>query len=326
MKIIVWGQDDLSKEYIVGEDGNVPFPLIGHVKADGLTTLELSKRLRDLLEKDYLVNPQVIVSVSDYRSKKVNVLGDAERPGVYYLSGNNTMLEILSKAGGLRPKTGKQVVLVRTTRRDGKVSGSTLLRFSMDKIQSGDLTENIPVQDEDTVIVPRNQAFFVLGEVRSPGTYPIDKETSILDAVTLAGGFSDRAAPSGVKLIRRSADGKEESMALDLSGQVPRDRNIKVENGDMIIIPKGNTFFVFGEVKKPGSYQLDKDTSILEAVTIAGGFTDKAAPGRSRVIRNTPKGPETINVDLNDVIKRGQREKSMAIRENDVIVVPESFF
>jgi polysaccharide biosynthesis/export protein len=93
-----------------------------------------------------------------------------------------------------------------------------------------------------------------------------------------------------------------------------------------VMVPKGNTFFVFGEVRKPGAYQLDKETNVLEGITIAGGFTDKAAPGRTRVIRTTDKGQQTIAVDMNDVIRRGQREKAIRLLENDVIVVPESFF
>src|SRR5262245_30625692 len=65
LRITVWGHDDLSKDYPVAQDGRVPFPLIGAVPAVGLTTTELAKRIRDLLEKDYLVNPQVIVGVKD---------------------------------------------------------------------------------------------------------------------------------------------------------------------------------------------------------------------------------------------------------------------
>jgi polysaccharide export outer membrane protein len=99
-----------------------------------------------------------------------------------------------------------------------------------------------------------------------------------------------------------------------------------VQEGDTVYVPKGNTFFVFGEVKKPGAYQLDRDTNILEGITIAGGFTDKAAPGRARVIRNTPTGQKVLDVDMNDIIKRGQRDKAFRLQENDVVVVPESFF
>src|SRR5216117_1163453 len=90
-----------SKEYPVTLDGRVPFPLIGSVPAVGLTTTEFAKRLRDLLEKDYLVNPQVIVAVKEYLSRKVHVIGDAEKPGLFYLTGPTTLLEVLSKAGGL---------------------------------------------------------------------------------------------------------------------------------------------------------------------------------------------------------------------------------
>ena len=127
LRITVWGHDDLSKDYPVSQDGRVPFPLIGSVPAVGLSTAELAKRIRDLLEKDYLVNPQVIVAVKEYLSKKVHVMGEAEKPGLFYLTGPTTLLELLSKAGGLSKTAGKDLVLVRTEGADGKVhaAGST---------------------------------------------------------------------------------------------------------------------------------------------------------------------------------------------------------
>lgn len=321
LRITVWGHDDLTKEYPVTLDGRVPFPLIGAVPAAGLTTSELAKRLRDLLEKDYLVNPQVIVAVKEYLSSKVHVLGEAEKPGLFYLTGPTTLLDLLSKAGGLSKAAGKDLVLVRAT------GGSTvLLRLDVRKIQGGDIKENILVQNGDMMFVPKASAFFVLGEVTKAGTFPLDKETSVLEAITLAGGFSATAAPSGVKVLRRTAEGKQETMSLDLSGAIPKDKGFRIEDGDTVMVPKGNTFFVFGEVKKPGAYQLDKETNVLEGITIAGGFTDKAAPGRTRVIRTTDRGQQTISVDMNDIIRRGQRDKAIRLLENDVIVVPESFF
>jgi polysaccharide export outer membrane protein len=330
LKIIVWGHDDLSKDYPVTLDGRVPFPLIGSVQAAGLTTSELATRVRDLLEKDYLVNPQVIVSVRDYLSSKVHVMGEAEKPGLFYLTGPTTLLEILSKAGGLSRSAGKDLVLVRTeTAKSGGtpgVSSTVLLRLDVRKIQAGDVRENIHLQNGDMMFVPKASAFFVLGEVNKAGTFALDKETSVLEAVTLAGGFNGTAAPSGVKVLRRAADGKQETISLDLSGAVPKDKSFRVEDGDTVLVPKGNTFFVFGEVKKPGAYQLDKETNVLEGITIAGGFTDKAAPGRTRVIRTTDRGQQTLNVDMNDIIRRGQRDKAIRLLENDVIVVPESFF
>ena len=330
LKITVWGHDDLSKDYPVTLDGRVPFPLIGAVQAAGLTTSEFARRVRDLLEKDYLVNPQVIVSVKDYLSSKVHVLGEAEKPGLFYLTGPTTLLEMLSKAGGLSRTAGRDLVLVRNegAKPAGTpgVSSTVLLRFDLRKIQAGDVKENILLQNGDMMFVPKASAFFVLGEVNKPGTFPLDKEIAVLEAITLAGGFSGTAAPSGAKVLRRTAEGKQETISIDLSGAVPRDKNFRLEDGDTVMVPKGNTFFVFGEVKKPGAYQLDKETNVLEGITIAGGFTDKAAPGRTRVIRTTEKGQQTIAVDMNDIIRRGQREKAIRLLENDVIVVPESFF
>src|ERR1051325_11317472 len=93
LRITVWGHDDLTKEYPVTLEGRVPFPLIGNVQAAGLTTTQLAKQLRDLLEKDYLVNPQVLVAVSQYLSSKVHVVGEAEKPGLLYLTGPTSLLE-----------------------------------------------------------------------------------------------------------------------------------------------------------------------------------------------------------------------------------------
>lgn len=245
LAVTVWGQPDLSREYPVDADGLVPFPLLGRVKATGLTTKELAARLTELLEQDYFVNPHVIVSVREYLSQKVHLLGGAERVGLYYLKGPTTVLEILSKAGGVSKTAGTQLILVRNHRppEGGTASGNVILRLNLEKIRAGD-----------------------------PG------------------------------------------------------ENIRVEDGDTIFVPTGNTFFIFGEIKRPGAYQLEKETNILEGITIAGGFTDKAAPGRTRVIRTTPDGPQVLDVDMNDIIRRGQRDKAIRLQENDVVVVPESFF
>jgi polysaccharide biosynthesis/export protein len=328
LTITVWGQADLSRDYPVDLDGLVPFPLLGRVQASGLTTTRLAARLAELLEKDYLVNPQVSVAVKEYLSQKVQVVGETEKPGLFYLTGPTTLLEIMSKAGGLSKAAGRQLILVRShDAGPGAVAaGSTILRVNFDKIRSGDASENLRVQDRDIIFVPKGHAFFVLGEVKSAGSFPLDKETTVLDAVTLAGGFNDRAAPAGVKLMRRASNGQQETISLDLSSSTSNDRTVTVQEGDTVYVPKGNTFFVFGEVRKPGAYQLDRGTNILEGITIAGGFTDKAAPGRARVIRNTPSGQTVLDVDMNEIIKRGQRDKAIQLQENDVVVVPESFF
>jgi polysaccharide export outer membrane protein len=244
LTITVWGQADLSRDYTVDPDGSAPFPLIGRVMAARRSPNELAAHLTERLGKDYLVNPQVIVTVKEYLSQKVQVLGAAERPGLYYLTGPTTLLDLLSKAGGFASTAGKQVLLIRNT--GPSDSPGAALRLSLDKIQAGDPSENTRVQSQDIVIVSKAQV---------PGSY-----------------------------------------------------------------------FVFGEVQKPGAYPIDKETNILEGITLAGGFTPKAAPGRTRVIRSTPQGQKVIEVDMNDIIRRGREARSVMLQESDFVVVPESFF
>jgi polysaccharide export outer membrane protein len=324
LAITVYGHADLSKDYQVGQDGVMPFPLLERVQAGGLSIRQLAARLTEQLEKDYLVNPHVMVTVKEYLSRKVLVLGEAEKPGPYYLTGPTSVAEMLSRAGGAGRSAGNQVLLLRET---PGVRGSVIRRLDLGKIQAGDASENVRLEDQDTLFVPKAQAFFVLGEVKAAGTFPLDRETSVFEAITLAGGFSDRAAPAEIKLIRRAPDGQQETLSLDLSSAATaRDRQVKLQEGDTLYVPKGNTFFVFGEVKRPGAYNLDKETNILEGVTIAGGFTERASPGRARVIRNTPTGQQVLNVDMSDIVKRGQRDRVMMLQPGDVVVVPESFF
>jgi polysaccharide export outer membrane protein len=412
LKVTVWGQEDLSRQVVVSADGTFAFPLIGDVQAAGLTPGELETRLRDLLGKDYLVNPQVSVSVHEYRSQRVFVLGEVEKAGTYTLTGRTTLLDVLSQAGGPGKSAGRQVAVVRFPRSEGPVvpgaAGSVTFRANLRRLLDGVAEENILLQNGDTVFVPKLTSFFVLGEVLRQGAYAMEKETTALEAVTLAGGFTDRAAPGGAKilrkrpdgaqdaidvdlsdprarevqlaegdtllvprgntffvsgevrkpgayqleksttafgavtvaggftekagqsqakLIRRLSSGQEQTLVLDLSGADPAARDLLLRDGDTLLIPSGNTFYVLGEVKKPGAYQLDQATTAIQAVAMAGGFTDKAAPNRTKVIRTHSDGrQETIVVDLNDVVKRGRKERDVPLIANDVIVVPESFF
>src|SRR5262249_20137581 len=199
LKITVWGQDDLSKEYPVDPDGYVSFPLIGRVKATGLTPTAFAGELRTRLEKDYFVNPQVLVSVREYLSQKVHVSGEADKPGVYYLSGPTTVRDILSRAGGLSKAAGSQIVLVKSESARARAAGGTdgeaaPRRLTSPGILAGDPAANIAVVDGDTLVVPKGNTFFVFGEVRKPGAYQLDKETNVLEGITLAGGFTDKAS------------------------------------------------------------------------------------------------------------------------------------
>jgi polysaccharide export outer membrane protein len=331
LKVAVFGHEDLTRGLVVSPEGVIPFPLIGDVRVGGLTVGQIEARIREALAKDYLVDPQVAVTVGEYRSQRVFVLGEVEKPATYALTGQTTLVDVLSQAGGPTKSAGRQVLVVRLPRSEGPAApgsaGSTTLRVNLRRLLDGAGSENVALEGGDTVIVPRLTSFFVQGEVRKPGAYPLDKDVNALEAVTLAGGFTDRAAPNQARVLRRRADGAQESIDLNLTGVDGRARDTLLEEGDTLLVPAGNTFFVLGEVKKPGAYQLEQAATALEGVALAGGFTDKAAPNRTRVIRTHRDGrQETLQVDLNEVLKRGRKDRDIPLSANDVVVVPESFF
>jgi protein involved in polysaccharide export with SLBB domain len=119
----------------------------------------------------------------------------------------------------------------------------------------------------------------------------------------------------------------EQTTVLDPIGTDPKAREFLLKDGDILLVPVGNTFYVLGEVKKPGTYQIDQASTTIQGIAMAGGFTDKAAPNRTKIIRTHPDGrQETLVVDLNEVLKRGRKDKELPLIAGDVVGVPESFF
>jgi polysaccharide export outer membrane protein len=322
LKVTVWGHEDLTRQVVVSADGTFQFPLVGDVRASGLTPGAIETQLRDLLGKDYLVNPQVSVSVQEYRSQRVFVLGEVEKPGTYALTGQTMLLDVLSQAGGPGKSAGRQVVVVRAPASEGPVTpgaaGSTTLRANLRRLLDGVAGENIALQNGDTVFIPKVTSFFVLGEVLRQGAYAMEKETTALEAVTLAGGFTDRAAPAGAKILRKRGDGAQESIDVDLAD--PRAREVQLAEGDTLLVPRGNTFFVSGEVRKPGAYQLEKSTTAFGAVTLAGGFTEKAGQSQAKLIRRSPSGQEqTTILDLSGA---DPAARDLVLKDGDTLLIP----
>ena len=322
LKVTVWGHEDLSRLVVISADGTFQFPLIGDVRVAGLTPGAVETLLRDLLGKDYLVNPQVSVSVQEYRSQRVFVLGEVEKPGTYAMTGQTTLLDVLSQAGGPGKNAGRQAVVVRYPTSEGPVTpgaaGSVMLRANLKRLLDGDGGENISLQNGDTVFIPKLTAFFVLGEVLRQGAYAMEKETSALEAVTLAGGFTDRAAPNGAKILRKGPDGVQDTIDVDLTD--PKAREVHLTEGDTLLVPRGNTFFVSGEVRKPGAYQLEKSTTAFGAVTVAGGFTEKAGQSQTKLIRRSPSGQEqTVVLDLSGA---DPAARDFALRDGDTLLIP----
>jgi polysaccharide export outer membrane protein len=223
LKIAVYGHPDLTQTVAVQADGTFVFPLLGRVPAAELAPPELERRLADLLGRDYVREPQVAVSVQQYRSKVVYVVGEVVRPGIYPLVGTRRLVEVLARAGPMTPSAGTEVVIVRSRSGEarpvlpsetGAGAGAEVIRVDLRAIQGGDLGQNAPLQPRDTVFVPAAPRVFVSGRVPDPGGYPFAPGTTVRQAVGLAGG-SARSA-SRIRVLREVEGlAREVSVGLD---------------------------------------------------------------------------------------------------------------
>jgi polysaccharide export outer membrane protein len=226
LKISVYDHDDLQTVSRVSENGIIILPLLGQVKINNLSISQTSKKIAGLYSDGYIINPQVSIFVQEFRSKKAVVLGHVKKPGLIELSGPTTFLELLSKAGGLAPDYGETATIKRKV--DGK---STMISVNIKSLtQGGDMSQNIPIREGDTVYISKAGMCYVTGEVKSPDAYPCDGDATILKLITLAGGFSGKASRSGVRIVR-IIDGKK-TVIKDV------EMDTRVKPDDVIVVPE----------------------------------------------------------------------------------------
>ncbi|MGA1844049.1 MAG: SLBB domain-containing protein [bacterium] len=240
LKIEVWDNPDLTREVSVSLMGTFTFPLIGEVQAEGLTTDQVRRELVRLLADGYLIDPQVTVTISEYRSKQVNVLGEVKNPGTYPYTRRTSLIEMISLAGGLTEEAGPEAFILRSGQglptglpgAEAAEPSDSDPNFSMKRVDLHELLqagENIYflLQEDDTIYIPRADFYYVLGEVNKPGQYKLEKDTTVLKAITTAGGNTKKANLKRVTVVR-DIDGKEREMPADLFQSIQPDDIIRV--------------------------------------------------------------------------------------------------
>ncbi len=211
--ITVWGHEDLTKEVLVSEKGKFSFPLIGEVAAAGMDVKELETKLVRLLSNGYVINPYVTVRVKGYRSKRVYVLGQVRSPGTYSLDKETSLIEIISRAGGVSDGAGWIIEVVRPSRKmldkpitPDQAKKEDIIRVDVEGLLGGRPEDNIRIEGGDTIFVPTAAYYFIFGEVKAPGSYKLRRDTTVLKAVILAGGFTDKASKRRIKIRRKEGD------------------------------------------------------------------------------------------------------------------------
>ena len=236
LSIQVFDQADLGGKYTVETDGTFSFPLVGRVQAGGLTLRGFEAELKRKLADGFFRNPQITVSVDEYRSQRVFVMGEVLQPGPVPLTGGMTLIEALARAGSTLATASGDVAIVRAGSGPAKGPmmpeqgpGSEVFRASIRDLESGALSQNIELRDGDTIFVPRAETVYVFGQVKNPGAYGVQTNTTVLQALSLAGGVTEQGAMNRIKVVR-------------IDKGVKREVKVKltdiVRPGDTIIVPQ----------------------------------------------------------------------------------------
>jgi protein involved in polysaccharide export with SLBB domain len=336
LEISVWGYPDLTRQVPVAPGGEVILPLVGSIGVSGLSV----ERVAELISKAYtefIIAPHVMVTIKEYRRLHVSVLGQVAHPGSYDLPQGARLLDALAAGGG--PTDAAALKEARILR-----AGQPPIPVDLTRVVGGDPALNVLLADEETLVVPEDLTGFVIlqGEVVRPGRYRLKGDMRVLDALSLAGGLTERASLTQATLARTSS--RSEPLVLDdLLLHQNMGRNIALQPGDVLFIPEelNNKIYVIGDVKTPGVFPLKGNLTLLQAVAMAGG-PEQRGPGTAKtayIVRrngdtqqNIVAGPakvtalangrSMITADLTSIMHDPSQD--IAVQSGDVLVVPMS--
>ena len=239
LQINVFQQASIGGRYVIEADGTFTFPLIGRIQASGLTLRAFEEEMERRLRDGFFRNPQVSVTIQEYRSQVIFVVGEVRSPGTYPLTGGMTLIEAIAEAGSTTASASGEIRVVRAKRTPSSssallpdsdaVGASEIISLNFDNLEDGLLSENIALKAGDTIFVVHAESIYVVGEVSRPGSYAVQRTTTVLQAIALAGGSTQFGALNRIRIVR-IVDGEQQELRVDLDDLVLP--------GDTIVVPE----------------------------------------------------------------------------------------
>ena len=276
IEVTVFEVPELSRTVRVSASGEISLPLIGAVKAAGLSPVELEQSLTDALRRSYVKDPQVSVFLKEYRSDPVSVVGAVKMPGLYQIQTERRLIELLAMAQGFseNPKMlpGRSIVVTRKGQpgaqdstsadvgadvgadmgADAATHGDASPAASVDAasriveipiralLESGDPKWDIPIYPGDVIKVIPAGTFYVAGDVNQPGGFALTDfdDVSSIQAVAMAGGTKKTAKLEDAMIIRRDAAGNRVEQKVDLKGVLRgKAPDVRLSANDILFVP-----------------------------------------------------------------------------------------
>jgi polysaccharide export outer membrane protein len=234
LHVAVFDTPELEQHARVTDAGDLPLVMGGNVQVANLTPSEAARVIETALQKGgFLNHPRVAITVEEYATQKVYVLGEVRLPGAHAINTPRSVLDVLTLAGGLTEFADRKVLIERRGTKE------RIPYFLSNKPEAA-LDNSVQVNPGDSLIVPRAGVVYVLGDVAHPGGYTMtnnDAEITVLELVARAGGTNHSAVPSRAKLIHKQ-DGAYVQEPLQLSAmQKGKQADIPLHADDVIYVP-----------------------------------------------------------------------------------------
>jgi polysaccharide export outer membrane protein len=241
LEVSVFEVDQLSRTVRVSQEGTITLPLLGQIPVSGLTREQVEAEIALRLADGFVRSPQVSVFIREHQSRKVTVTGAVNKPGSYEMLGPRTLLEMIAEAGGLSEESGKALQVIRRPPESGAEQRIPVSLESL--LYEGVSSANLSLRPGDIVYVPFVEMIdvYVNGAVKEPGAYQFKRSEQVtaLQAVTRAGGVTDRANEKKVQVIRRRSDGSKRIIPVNLrkvkKGKVD---DLVLEKDDIVVVPE----------------------------------------------------------------------------------------
>jgi polysaccharide export outer membrane protein len=239
-----------DKPIRIDPGGFIDLPLAGRVQAAGLTLDQLKVSLGERFSK-YVTSPEITVNLAESTSQPVSVIGEVNNPGVHQIGSSKNLLEIISLSGGLKQDAGPSVIVTRDPRY-GAIPGPhsslnenqySTATFSLDALLSSKNPEdNIPIQPNDVISVPRAELVYVLGDVHKAGGFQLSTHPSVslLQALSLAEGLAPDNSASHARILRQYPGG--DGVPREIHVDIPRiyagkDPDVPLLANDVLFVP-----------------------------------------------------------------------------------------
>ncbi len=258
LEMNVYGVPELSQKVRVSNTGDIYLPLIDHLHVAGMTVEEAQSAIeKQLSDGGFVRNPHVSILVTESSSALVSVLGEVSKPGVYPVIGPRRLYDVISAAGGLTEKAGKNVSITHRNEPDNPKT------ITLSDNLKQDTQSNVLIEPGDTVVVERAGAFFVVGDVVHPSGFIMDAPNlTVLKAMALAGGPTRSASLNKAFLIRKTPDGVKQTHVPLKKIMKAESPDIAMQVEDILFVPSSSGKFIAGRALQT-AVQLAGSASIV---------------------------------------------------------------